>query len=167
MKLKIEGSGSKFWTQSGKPRFLHMAKEMCFDCCGGFWDGKVDCQIQDCPLYCLQPYRRLEPDFSWRITGSHLKVNRIAYKYGIKPSGNGADMPKLNKYGRPPKSEIIRAFCCQCMGHLVDGHNDCQIYDCPFYCEQPYRKMEPDYWWVEGGLRLSKNRMKFRNALNM
>lgn len=29
----------------------------CFDCCGFYADGRMDCKIQDCPLYPWQPYR--------------------------------------------------------------------------------------------------------------
>jgi hypothetical protein len=29
----------------------------CYDCMGGYRDGKVDCQCPNCPLYALMPYR--------------------------------------------------------------------------------------------------------------
>ena len=29
----------------------------CFDCCGGYVDGKVDCKLTECPLYPFMPYR--------------------------------------------------------------------------------------------------------------
>lgn len=28
----------------------------CYDCCGYYLDGKVDCQIPACPLYSFMPY---------------------------------------------------------------------------------------------------------------
>jgi hypothetical protein len=29
----------------------------CFDCMGGYRDGKVDCRVPACPLYPWMPYR--------------------------------------------------------------------------------------------------------------
>ncbi len=29
----------------------------CADCMGYYFDGKVDCQLPDCPLYAFMPYR--------------------------------------------------------------------------------------------------------------
>ncbi len=31
----------------------------CYDCMGGYVDGKVDCQIEDCPMYPWMPYRNI------------------------------------------------------------------------------------------------------------
>lgn len=28
----------------------------CFECCGGYIDGRNDCCIEDCPLYQYMPY---------------------------------------------------------------------------------------------------------------
>jgi hypothetical protein len=33
-------------------------KAKCYDCMGGFTDGKQDCQITACPLYPWMPYRQ-------------------------------------------------------------------------------------------------------------
>ena len=33
---------------------------MCYDCMGGFTDGKHSCQIPDCPLFPFMPYREVE-----------------------------------------------------------------------------------------------------------
>jgi hypothetical protein len=30
----------------------------CFDCMGGYTDGKTDCNIPDCSLYGFMPYRK-------------------------------------------------------------------------------------------------------------
>ena len=35
-----------------------MVLARCFDCMGYFVDGKADCEIPDCPLYPLMPYRK-------------------------------------------------------------------------------------------------------------
>lgn len=32
----------------------------CYECMGLYVDGKVDCEIQDCPLYPFMPYRKGE-----------------------------------------------------------------------------------------------------------
>lgn len=32
----------------------------CFDCMGGYSDGKYNCGITDCPLYQFMPYREIE-----------------------------------------------------------------------------------------------------------
>ena len=29
----------------------------CYDCMGGYGDGKIDCEIPECPLYLLMPYK--------------------------------------------------------------------------------------------------------------
>jgi hypothetical protein len=29
----------------------------CYDCMNGYLDGKIECEIKDCPLYPLMPYR--------------------------------------------------------------------------------------------------------------
>lgn len=155
---------SKYFDNGGRPRLKHTVREMCYQCCNGFFDGRHDCEIVDCPVYCLQPYRDLEPDFSWRTNGSHLQANSIAYRYGVKPSGEGVSVPPLNSYGRPPKREIIRATCFKCMGDLADGRFDCEVVDCPFYHWQPYRRLDPDFSWVENGLRIGGNRREIRDA---
>jgi hypothetical protein len=44
--------------QSGKqvsPKAAIMAK--CYECCGNYADGAVDCGIPDCPLYIYMPYQ--------------------------------------------------------------------------------------------------------------
>lgn len=33
-------------------------KGKCYECCGGYSDGRVDCGIPGCPLYPWQPYRK-------------------------------------------------------------------------------------------------------------
>jgi len=36
------------------PRQMILAK--CYECCGNYADGNVDCTIPECPLYPLMPY---------------------------------------------------------------------------------------------------------------
>ena len=38
------------------PRQMMRAK--CAECMGGFADGRLDCEIPECPLYPVQPYRK-------------------------------------------------------------------------------------------------------------
>ncbi len=37
-----------------------MVKAKCFECMGGYEDGKIDCKITQCPLYLRMPYRDKE-----------------------------------------------------------------------------------------------------------
>lgn len=30
----------------------------CFECCNGYADGRVDCQVPNCPLYQYMPYAK-------------------------------------------------------------------------------------------------------------
>lgn len=34
-----------------------MCKAKCYECSGGFTDGRLDCMIPACPLYPQMPYR--------------------------------------------------------------------------------------------------------------
>ena len=36
------------------------ASAKCYDCMGGYRDGKVDCGIPTCPLHSIMPYRNVE-----------------------------------------------------------------------------------------------------------
>ena len=50
----------------------------CHECCGYYEDGKIDCEVPDCPLYKWMPYRKQEPDLGWfqynpRAKGKVLK----------------------------------------------------------------------------------------------
>ncbi len=37
-------------------------KAKCYECAGGFTDGKADCAIPHCPLYSFMAYRKTTPD---------------------------------------------------------------------------------------------------------
>ena len=39
------------------PKQMILAK--CFECMGNYADGKVDCALNDCPLYPMMPYGKL------------------------------------------------------------------------------------------------------------
>lgn len=38
---------------------------MCHNCCGHYYDGKVDCEVSGCPLYNWMPYKKKDADFDW------------------------------------------------------------------------------------------------------
>lgn len=38
---------------------LRAMKAKCADCMGNYADGRVDCEIQGCPLYSWMPYRKI------------------------------------------------------------------------------------------------------------
>ena len=43
----------------GKPLTRKQAMSAkCFECCNGFIDGRIDCEITDCPLYGFMPYAK-------------------------------------------------------------------------------------------------------------
>ncbi len=40
-----------------KLSYKQSALAKCYECCGFYADGKLDCLIPDCPLYGCMPYR--------------------------------------------------------------------------------------------------------------
>jgi hypothetical protein len=51
------GKELRKYLEGGKltPKAIVVAK--CYECSGGYADGKVDCLIPDCPLHPLHPYK--------------------------------------------------------------------------------------------------------------
>lgn len=37
----------------------------CHDCTGGYYDGKIDCEVTVCPLYPYMPYASNLPNEKW------------------------------------------------------------------------------------------------------
>lgn len=65
-----------------------------------------------------------------------------------KPMNRNPIVEVSPQYASPPtRKECGEAMCWECMGHWGDGKVDCENKRCPFYQYQPYRKLEPDYWW--------------------
>jgi hypothetical protein len=64
-----------------------MALAKCYDCSGYYQDGKIDCQIPDCPLYPLSPYGN-HPVFKSRasqpMSEEHLKALKRGRMKGKK-----------------------------------------------------------------------------------
>lgn len=64
--IGISAKGRKELLAHGKGRSLTRSQAIrakCYDCCGGYSDGKADCEMPHCPLYGFMPYRktRLNP----------------------------------------------------------------------------------------------------------
>jgi len=55
----------------------------CYDCCGGYADGKVDCGIPDCTLYPYMPFGK-----AWKGRVKNHKQAEMAKKRfaGKKPA---------------------------------------------------------------------------------
>jgi hypothetical protein len=64
----------------------------CWDCCGGYADGRKDCECMQCPLYPLMPYgllkkeRYVRPDR--RKTGEQGKGQAGSTTQNTNVSGN-------------------------------------------------------------------------------
>lgn len=67
-----------------RPSAIKAIKAKCFDCCGDMMDGKIDCEINTCPLYWWQPYRKGIPNLAWQTEGTHLQKNRTAMRIRMK-----------------------------------------------------------------------------------
>ena len=39
--------------------YRQMCLAKCYECCVGYTDGKIDCQISGCPLYHMMPYKKV------------------------------------------------------------------------------------------------------------
>ena len=53
----------------------------CYECMNGYSDGKVDCEIPDCPLYPFMPYRDGEKLVMRKMTGEQkTKVSKNLLK---------------------------------------------------------------------------------------
>jgi len=56
-----ESPGKKYYLRLLKGECLTMKQAIlakCFDCCGFYVDGKLDCTVVDCSLYPFMPYRK-------------------------------------------------------------------------------------------------------------
>ena len=58
--IKARGAKElKKYLTGGRLTHKQMAIAKCYDCMGGYGDGKLDCGIKECPLYPLMPYREM------------------------------------------------------------------------------------------------------------
>lgn len=61
--------------ETGKITLKQAILAKCFECCNGYVDGKIDCQITDCPLHLFMPYQEGGPK---KMTGRKLSQAHIA-----------------------------------------------------------------------------------------
>ncbi len=47
-----------------RPSFVKAIKAKCRDCMNDWADGRINCQVDSCPLYHWQPFREGTPTFS-------------------------------------------------------------------------------------------------------
>lgn len=53
----------------------------CYECMNGYSDGKVDCEIPDCPLYPFMPYRKGEKVVMRKMTAEQkIKLSQNLLK---------------------------------------------------------------------------------------
>ena len=64
-------------------------KAKCFDCCGYYEDGKVDCGIKDCPLYPWMPFGTAKKQ-------RPKKTLSIAQKESMQKARRGKSTPKAS-----------------------------------------------------------------------
>lgn len=58
MAIKARGSKElKKYLEGGKLTFKQAILAACYFCMNGYVDGKVDCEIEGCPLYPIMPYK--------------------------------------------------------------------------------------------------------------
>jgi hypothetical protein len=55
---------------------------------------------------------------------------------------------KIERKKRRPV-EAILAHCHECLGHYIDGRQDCENRRCPLYAYMPFAKLEPDFGWTK------------------
>lgn len=76
-------------TASGRNEYLKFLEEgtitlgqavkaKCFDCCGYYEDGKVDCGVADCPLYPWMPFGKAKKERAKKPrTEAQIKASQI------------------------------------------------------------------------------------------
>jgi hypothetical protein len=68
--------------KTGRPPAIKAIKSKCRECVN--WN-RIDCEIQHCPLYYWQPYRKGEPDLSW------VEANAYSTSQAYEDWKNGSD----------------------------------------------------------------------------
>jgi len=60
IKSSSKSSGQRHMLAHAEGRTITLGqavKAKCFECCGGYPDGRLDCRIPGCPIYPWMPYR--------------------------------------------------------------------------------------------------------------
>lgn len=56
-----------------RPSTTKAIREKCQDCCSGYQDGRLDCEIEDCSLYYFMPYGRLKKERKLQKQSNKIK----------------------------------------------------------------------------------------------
>ena len=48
------------YLQGGRMTLRQAVKAHCYDCMGYYEDGRVDCELKDCPLHTFMPYNPIK-----------------------------------------------------------------------------------------------------------
>lgn len=78
LKLGIMAKGRgdlEKYLQDRRLGFPAAIKAKCYDCSGGYADGKTDCQIESCPLYPWMPYRDNPPE-KRKLTQKQIEASK-------------------------------------------------------------------------------------------
>lgn len=78
--LILSKQAQKRLTSKGKPGYPEAVRAFCYECMGGFEDGRQDCNTTQCSLYSWQPYKKQDADLSWMDLGWHFQDNRVQWK---------------------------------------------------------------------------------------
>lgn len=70
----------------------------------------------------------------------NLKIESIE-KHGLLSKGK-KHLIKHLEGGKLSRSEAMQAKCYDCMGHFVDGRQDCMLEACPMFNYRPYKDGE-------------------------
>jgi hypothetical protein len=70
--------------EGGRLTARQMILSKCFECMGFYADGKVDCEMSDCPCYPLMPYRKSGAKYTSKtgkpMTDEHKAKVAAAFK---------------------------------------------------------------------------------------
>lgn len=69
----------------------------------------------------------------------------------------------MSKPNKATRALAMQAHCHQCLGYYADGKNDCENVRCPLYQWMPYRKLEPDFDWMNYNPK-SKGRVTWEDS---
>jgi len=58
--------------EGGRLTLKQAIKSHCYDCCGYFFDGKVDCKLPDCSLYPFMAYNPQRNTIKYKKEGKKM-----------------------------------------------------------------------------------------------
>lgn len=74
---KLKAGLVKKTRDKNRPSATKAIKEKCFDCCCGYQDGRLDCEIESCSLYYFMPYGRLKKERKLQKANHKNERNKI------------------------------------------------------------------------------------------